>query len=328
MWWQRAWYSPGVHPLLWLLLPLHWLFVLVSCTRRLLYRWGWLPRHKVSAPVIVIGNITVGGSGKTPVTEALVGWLREHGWRPGIVARGYGGRGPFPQIVTDSSDPRRCGDEPLLLVRRCKVPVVVAPDRVDAARTLLAEFPKVNIILCDDGLQHYRLQRDIELVVVDGNRGLGNGWRMPLGPLREPEKRLQQADLVVQNGPSDKHQFGSVFTLQPLGWRRVMDDEPVAKLPVGRVVAVAGIGHPPRFFATLEQSGLRLDATREFPDHYPFSAADFDQLPGHDIVVMTEKDAAKCRSFARPDWYYLPVSAEFNEGFWQQFQLALAAHTK
>ncbi|MDX1706403.1 tetraacyldisaccharide 4'-kinase [Pseudidiomarina sp.] len=328
MWWQRAWYSPGVHPLLWLLLPLLWLFVLVSGIRRLLYQWGWLPQHGVAAPVIVVGNITVGGSGKTPVTEALVGWLREHGWRPGIISRGYGGRGPFPLVVTADSDPQRCGDEPLLLVRRCKVPVVVAPDRVGAARHLLAEFPQVNIILCDDGLQHYRLQRDIELIVVDGNRGLGNGWRLPLGPLREPRKRLSRADLVVQNGHSDAHEFGSVFTLQSMGWRRVIDDEPVPKLPQGRTVAVAGIGHPPRFFATLEKLGLRLDASREFPDHYPFSAADFDQLPAHDIVVMTEKDAAKCRSFARPDWYYLPVSAEFESGFWQQFQIALAAHTK
>src|SRR5690554_2329548 len=197
---QRAWYRAGVDWRLWLLLPLHGLFVMVSWLRQQLYRTGLLKPFKAPVPVIIIGNISVGGTGKTPVTQAVIQWLQQQGYCPAILSRGYGGQGPFPQLVEVNSQAEMVGDEPRLLAARTQVPVVVGPNRGEAIQWLLEHHPKVDIIVSDDGLQHYALARDIEVVVVDGERGFGNGWRLPLGPLREPVSRLNRVDFIVQNG--------------------------------------------------------------------------------------------------------------------------------
>lgn len=321
MFWQRAWYRSGLHPLLVLLLPMHALFVALSAVRRWLYRAGIIATYRAPVPVIVVGNISVGGTGKTPVTEALVQWLKHQGYSPAIISRGYGAQGPFPQIVTASATAQSVGDEPKLLAQRTGVPLAVSPNRQQAIELILQTFPTTDIILSDDGLQHYRLARDIEIAVVDGNRGLGNGWRLPLGPLREPAARLHQVDLVVQNGLSEQN-YGWSFTLKPQRWKRVIDDVEVEQ-PQGDSVAIAGIGHPQRFFETLKQQQLTLKRCIEFADHHPFQAVDFESIESSMNVLMTEKDAAKCRTFAQENWFYLPVSAEFSDEFWQQLQQRL-----
>jgi tetraacyldisaccharide 4''-kinase len=321
MFWQRAWYRAGLHPLLLLLLPLHVLFVGLSTVRRWLFQKGFLAVYRAPVPVIVVGNISVGGTGKTPVTEALAQWLKQHGYQPAIISRGYGAKGPFPQLVTATSLAAEVGDEPRLLATRTSVPLAVGPNRQQAIELLLQAFPATNIIISDDGLQHYRMARDIEIAVIDGSRGLGNGWRLPLGPLRESKQRLQQVDIVAQNGDAET-KLGWVFRLQPQGWKRVKDSQDMPA-PAGECIAIAGIGNPQRFFATLKQQSVELKQCIEFADHHPFSKADFEQFDASLNVLMTEKDAAKCQLFARDNWLYLPVSAEFEPGFWLQFEQRL-----
>lgn len=311
---QRAWYEPRLRWWLWLLWPLQWLFLLLSSTRRWAYQRGWLRVTTLPVPVIVVGNINVGGSGKTPVTLALVRALQAAGWRPGIIARGYGGKGPFPLQVQADTMAQACGDEPKLLQQRLQVPVVVAPDRVAAGRMLLAAHPEVNVLLSDDGLQHYALARSLEMVVIDGQRGFGNGWRLPMGPLREPLSRLAQVDMLLQNGGSSlQHPQAWRFALKPQGWRRVRDQQPIDALPAGDLVALAGIAAPQRFFVTLQQLGVSVRATHAFADHQPYSAALLQPLAAGKILLMTEKDAVKCAAFAGDHWYYLAVDAELPE---------------
>jgi tetraacyldisaccharide 4'-kinase len=325
MWWQRAWYEAKVRPILWLLLPLHSLFVAISSSRRWLYQRGWLASHKAPVPLIVVGNITVGGSGKTPVTLALVKHLQQAGWRPGIISRGYGGKGPFPLLVDGNCNASACGDEPWLLQQRAGVPLVVAPDRVAAARQLCQLHPEVTILVADDGLQHYRLQRDIEVLVIDGRRRFGNGWRLPLGPLREPLQRIEQADFCVQQAGNDGTCSSHFYQIVPAKWRRVSDDSEVDQVNWQQPIALAGIADPQRFFDTVRGLGIAPIACRSFADHHPFSAADFADISAEQVLLMTEKDAAKCRAFAAANWYYLPISAAFADDFWQQIDRRLAA---
>lgn len=326
---QRAWYRKNVSAYLWLLLPLHALFVVISVLRRWRYRLS--PAKPLPVPVIVVGNISVGGTGKTPVTLALVQQLKAQGERPAIIARGYGGKGPFPLRVKSTTPAAACGDEPLLLAQRAEVPVMVAPDRRAAAVRVLEEAPETTVIISDDGLQHYALPRQFEIAVVDAERGLGNGWRLPIGPLREPAARLQQVDAVILNG-SDKKDQGFLrgarehcypMNLTAKSWRRVTDDTEVAALPAGKTLALAGIGNPQRFFATVRSLEPRSFATRDYPDHYQFTAADGAELSDYDVLLMTEKDATKWRGFAHQHCYYLPVSATLPEAFWQQLKVKI-----
>lgn len=308
-WIERHWYRLG--PLHLVLIPLGGLFRLASAARRALYRAGLLRSERLPVPVVVVGNITVGGSGKTPLTLWLAEFLRDRGWRPGIVSRGYGGsaRGPLP--VTAATNPALAGDEPVLLARRSGCPVWVGRDRAAAARALLAAEPECDLILADDGLQHYRLGRDVEIAVVDARRRFGNGLPLPAGPLREPESRLAEADAVVWNGPApDTPRQFSMRLAGDSFWNLL---NPEAGAGPGafrgrRICAVAGIGDPARFFEHLRALGLE-GRCQAFPDHHAYRAADL-RFPDCDAILMTEKDAVKCSAFAAENMWVLPVHAE------------------
>jgi tetraacyldisaccharide 4'-kinase len=300
-----------------LLVPVAFLFGLVVAMRRLLYRAHVLSSERVDVSVIVVGNINIGGSGKTPVVLWLAKYLAEQGWRPGIVSRGYGGRiaslGEAPAEVSIVSDPALVGDEPLLLSRRAGCPVWVGADRVAACRALRTHHPECNVLVLDDGLQHYRLARDVEIAVVD-SRGFGNGHLFPAGPLREPVTRLASMDAVVCNGESGVAGFR--MRLEGGEFVRLTDTGRALQaraLGSNKVHAVAGIGDPWRFFRKLEALGLEV-VPHAFPDHHAFCAADLDFADGLP-VVMTEKDAVKCRSFAQPHFWMLPVTAEIDPAF-------------
>jgi tetraacyldisaccharide 4'-kinase len=310
---EHYWYSNNLVALV--LLLLSWLFCGVVALRRYAYRKGLLPSYRLRVPVIVVGNITVGGSGKTPLVLWLVEFLREAGYRPGIVSRGYGGNSnSAPRAVNAGSDPMEVGDEAVLLARRCACPIRVAPDRVAAARDLPVEC---DVIISDDGLQHYRLRRDIEIAVVDAERGFGNGHCLPAGPLREPLRRLQEVDLIVNNGKRDG--AGYTMLLQELALHNLHNESLTSyatDFHGQKVHAVAGIGHPARFFAHLRRLGLDV-IEHGFPDHHAFTAGEIEFGDGAP-VIMTEKDAVKCRRFAKPHHWYMPVQAELDIAFGKQ----------
>ncbi|MBK1708696.1 tetraacyldisaccharide 4'-kinase [Marichromatium gracile] len=305
----RVWYAR--HWLGVLLAPLGALYCALAMLRRLGFRRGWLASTRLPVPVVVVGNLSVGGTGKTPAVIALARLLREHGWRPAVLTRGYGRREDGVRRVAPSDTPEEVGDEPLLLARHAGCPVVVGADRVAAGRFALDRCD-CDLLLTDDGLQHYRLARDIEIAVVDGRRGLGNRRCLPAGPLREPPRRLEAVDLVLHNGgeaPPGAGRMrlvpGAALALDGSGRSR-----PLAAFRDRRVCAVAGIGNPDRFFAMLETHGLMLDP-RPYPDHHDFTAAEVAAWPAGP-VLMTEKDAVKCARFGGGDHWYVPVEAEFD----------------
>ena len=323
---QAYWYTHRA-ALPWL--PLEALFRGVAAGRRWAYRTGVLPSFSLGVPVVVVGNLSVGGTGKTPLVIAIVKALQRAAYTPGVITRGYGGRAQsWPRPVTPDSDPALVGDEPVLIARHCQCPVVAAPDRVAAGRALLGQHD-CNVIVTDDGLQHYRLKRDVEIVVVDGARGFGNGHCLPAGPLREPVSRLRRADFVVANGEPRAAGFGMTLS----GDTAISCVDASRRSPLNDflsqpVHAVAGIGNPERFFGHLEAAGLRL-VRHVFPDHHRFAARDLrfdDDLP----VLMTEKDAVKCRAMVTDRHWYVPVQAELDAGFFPRLldsiQSALPTH--
>lgn len=283
----------------------------MAAVRRVLYVSGWLRAERLPVPVIVVGNIIAGGAGKTPLTLWLAQGLKAVGRSPGILSRGYGRRGEAPQEVDAGGTALQVGDEPLLLARRSGCPVFVGNDRAAAGRALLAAHPECDLLLCDDGLQHYRLQRDVEIAVVD-RRGFLNGWPLPAGPLREPPGRLCTVDAVVLNGDVKVALEGSpLFSMQLLGSRFYRLDDPrqictVADLAGNRLHAVAGIGEPQRFFDHLHALGLRFSA-HPFPDHHTYGKDDL-SFTG-DAIMMTEKDALKCVGLTALPIWVLPVYA-------------------
>ena len=309
------WYRPRLAARLLPLLPLSWLFRLLSAARRGLYRSGLLASKAPEVPVIVVGNLTVGGSGKTPLVIWLVEQLRAQGWRPGIISRGYGGEQRGIQSIGADSSAALAGDEPLLLARCCAVPVFVGRDRVAAAEALLAAHPDCNVLVSDDGLQHYRLQRRVELVVFDG-RGAGNGHLLPAGPLREPLSRLTQATAVVWNSaPGQRFESAALpqfpMRLEADSFYALHDTQQrcaAADLRGKRLHAIAGIGDPSRFFGTLQTLGLDFVA-HAFPDHHAYVAADLD-FGADAVLLMTEKDAVKCLGLSRHETWVLPVAAQ------------------
>ena len=309
---DSLWY--GNSPLSLLLAPLGWLFCAAAVLRRTAYRLGIARVGRVGAPVIVVGNISVGGTGKTPLVIWMARFLMSRGLRPGIVSRGYRGRAEnWPQQVRVDSDPIVVGDEPVLLARATGCPVVADPDRLRAARSLLVHA-QCDVILSDDGLQHLGMGRDVEIAVVDGIRRHGNGRCLPAGPLREPVSRLASVDMVVSNGGGIGGEFSMLVSAR--GADNLQDEtisEPLERFRPGPVHAVCGIGSPERFFDTLERAGLTL-IRHPFPDHHPFAAADItfdDEIP----VLMTEKDAVKCRRFATARHWCVPVQAELPDAF-------------
>jgi tetraacyldisaccharide 4'-kinase len=307
-WLLRRWYSPDP---IWFLIPLAWVFWLLSGLRRNAYTLKILPSVTLPQPVIVVGNITVGGTGKTPFVIWLAQELRKRGHRPGIVTRGYGGNADTARRAESDSDPGQVGDEALLLVRHSGAPVAVGRDRVAAARLLPLD---VDVILSDDGLQHYRMTRQHEIVLLDGSRGMGNGWLLPVGPLRETESRLGSAQVIIKTVP------GGNFTWPDAKRMRLRADTAVsvkdgkrrdlASFSGQKVHALAGIGNPGQFFATLEAAGLKVEG-RELSDHAVPTEADLDF--GDDLpVFMTEKDAVKCTELALGRHWYLEAAAEFD----------------
>lgn len=312
-WLEDAWYKE-MYLSIWLV-PLSMIYVDVVRLRRFLYRKNLLTSVRLPVPVIIVGNITVGGTGKTPLVVWLVAFLRRQGFKPGVISRGYAGDGEqVIQRVTETSNAAEVGDEPLLLARRCACPVVIGADRPAAARHLLAEND-CDIIVSDDGLQHYALQRDIEIAVIDGQRRFGNLYCLPAGPLREPPERIKQVDLVAVNGGNNMEP--GEYRMECRGDRLINlvsgEQKPLADFVGLACHAVAGIGNPSRFFAALQAAGLNCECLA-FPDHHPFTAADLNFKDGQ-AVIMTEKDAVKCSGFADSHHWYLPIDAELPEAF-------------
>lgn len=303
----------GKSPLWWLLLPLAWLYGLVSGLIRLSYQRGWRKAWRAPVPVVVVGNLTAGGNGKTPVVVWLVEQLQQRGLRPAVVSRGYGGKAThYPLILNQQTSTAEAGDEPVLIFQRTGVPVAVAPKRADAVRALL-DACQPQIIITDDGLQHYALARDKEIVVIDGVRRFGNGWWLPAGPMRERAGRLNTVDAVITNGGQALP--GEIAMQLKPGMAINLasgEQKPVASLE--NVVAMAGIGHPPRFFATLGDCGVTPVKTIGLADHQALLEQDvLAMVKPEQTLVMTEKDAVKCRAFAHENWWYLPVGATLSQ---------------
>lgn len=312
---QRSW--QGWHPITLLLLPISGLFCLLAAIRRFGYRIGILKPRKLRVPVIVVGNITVGGTGKTPLVVWLAKRLMRKGYKPGIITRGYGGNSDvWPCEVTADSRASAVGDEALLLHRRTNCPVFAGPDRWETGEALLATHD-CDLIISDDGLQHYALYRDLEIVVIDGERRFGNGLCLPAGPMRERHWRLNRADLIIANGNgrNDEHTM-LVNGDQALSLDGVME-QPLTAFKGDAVCAVAGIGHPKRFFSMLKKAGLTPECF-SFPDHHKFRKEELEALP-HETVLMTEKDGVKCEQFAQPGYWYVPASAKPDKGFETEF---------
>lgn len=295
-----------------LLLPLSWLFRWLCALRRWLYRVGVLRATRFAIPVIVVGNIAVGGTGKTPLVIALCRYLSQQGYRPAVILRGYGGTSQQPTRVTIDTDPRLVGDEAVLIKHHIDCPVIIARRRVAAVRYVEA-FTDCNVVISDDGLQHYALARDIEIAVIDGARRMGNGQCLPAGPLREPVARLAAVDLQVYQGQQAPAGAYALYLL-PQCLVSVKDFSTTRALTqplVQPVHRLAGIGHPERFFKLCDSLQL-MGSSHSFADHHFFSVEDVD-YPG--IVIMTEKDAVKCRAFADERHWFLRVDAKVDTVF-------------
>ena len=317
---QQSWYNKS--SLTTLLQPLSWIYCLLILIRRFFYRIKIFKTSHLNVPVIVVGNLTVGGTGKTPLVIELANLLKEHGYRPGVISRGYGGRArTWPQQVRWDGDPSMVGDEAILIARRTRCPMAVGPNRVASALALL-KYTDCNVIISDDGLQHYALGRDVEIAVADGIRRYGNEKCLPAGPLREPIKRLEQVNFKITNGIAGPDEFSMNYKAEKL--RRA--DTPdvtldLASLKNQTVHAVAGIGNPQRFFDDLKASGLDI-IEHAYPDHYPFKKADLD-FGEIQPIVITEKDAVKCQRFYLHNVWYQPIKAVLDNQFTEQLLVVL-----
>ena len=335
---EQAWYKKaGWLILLW---PIALVYQLLAQLRRSLQQVKSRPSHH-TVPVIVIGNLTAGGTGKTPLLIALAQHLKAGGLRPGVISRGYGGQGAnYPMQVGASDNPAIAGDEPVLIARKTECPVVIDPDR-KAALACLLESNAVDVVLSDDGLQHYKLFRDIEIVVVDGQRKFGNGMCLPAGPLREPIKRLQEIDFVVVNGVvNTDNSDESALPILKSAVHMTMEPKLLVNLATGekrpfggapfkignKIQAVSGIGNPKRFYSLLEKLPYPIEPLA-FPDHHQFVESDFqsDEFEAHQPIVMTEKDATKCESFAKNNFWYLETEVSLSESFLTKFSGKLKA---
>jgi tetraacyldisaccharide 4'-kinase len=316
---ESLWYrlSPW-HILLW---PLSLLYGAVTAIRRWFYCAGIFKIEALPVPVIIVGNITAGGSGKTPLVMWLVEFLRNNGYQPGVISRGYGREGHEMREVSLQSKAAEVGDEPLLIFRRAACPVVVGLDRVSAAKTLLQNNPQVNVLISDDGLQHYQLARNMEICVVDGARRWGNGLLIPAGPMRESITRLDTVNAIIINGDEinnsiKSNNYKSAMKLVGAQFLQLGNPQQTARaenFQSKNIHAIAGIGNPARFFAHLKSLGLQF-TEHAFPDHHVFTAEDI-AFENAEVILMTEKDAVKCETFATEHCWSLAVNAELENNF-------------
>lgn len=320
---QQRWYQKDT-PAPLLLRPLEFLFKYIVRNKFARYQKGLLSSYRAPVPVVVVGNITVGGTGKTPMILWLIESCRQRNLKVGVVSRGYGAHPPqLPWRVNADDSAETAGDEPLLIVQRTGVPLVISPKRNEAVQALLAK-ESFDIILSDDGMQHYALERDVEIVLVDAARGFGNGHCLPAGPLREPLERLKSVDCILFNGAAEDSNQGFAVNLKASKWINVRNNQACALdqlVTEEKVHAVAGIGNPQRFFNSVAELGFSAE-THAFADHAQYRAEDFAFTEGK-TLLMTEKDAVKCRQFAQENWWYLAVDAEPSPAFiaWWEEQL-------
>ena len=297
-----------------LLLPFSAVFLLISFVRKILYRFNFLRSFKLKIPVIVVGNITSGGTGKTPLIIYLANELKKNGYRPGIISRGYGSKGGGMIEASQKNDAADVGDEPMLIQKHTHLPVFVSKDRVSAAKALLKKYKKTDVILSDDGMQHFRLKRDIEVLVIDGTRKFGNGYLLPAGPLREFSSKLKTVDAIVCN---HKKVIDGSYLMKYKGYflinLKTNKKIHLNNLRLKNIHAIAGIGNPNRFFDYLKTFNIEFNSSI-FQDHYRFSKKDFRNMNDKNII-MTEKDAIKCQKFSRKNFWYLPVTAEVDSKF-------------
>lgn len=309
----RFWYRDSLSFLMLPLLPFSWLFHLCVKVRKSFYDFGIFKRYHFEVPVIVVGNITAGGTGKTPFVIWLANFLKTQGYRPGIVSRGVGGKKhKLPHWVDANDTAEVVGDEALLLMKNTACPVVLCKDRVAAVRTLL-QGTKCNVVLSDDGLQHYRLGRALEIALIDGVRRFGNHCMLPAGPLREKPARLKTVDFVLENRDESLNDMSMVYQPSHLIALNKRVQIPMSDFSNKKVHAVAGIGHPQRFFDLLKKEGFEC-IVHVFPDHAHYQQQDFDfkdNLP----IIMTEKDAVKCVHFAKENYWYLPITVKISLTF-------------
>ena len=301
-----------------MLLPFYAIFFILSFIRLWLYKFRILKINDSSLPVIVVGNITLGGTGKTPIVISIVNYLESQNKKVGVVSRGYGGKYSQDSLeVSVTSDPVQCGDEPLLIKQQTEVPVVVAKKRTKAIEFLIKKY-SLDVIVSDDGLQHYSMGRDIEIAVIDGHSRLGNGFFLPAGPLREAKSRLKSVDFIINNG---SHFEGEVSSeIEPHEYINLVTNEVkgLEYFKGKKCYAVAGISKPDNFFSILQKNGVKL-IPKPFPDHYAFSEKDLALNENHPII-MTSKDCVKCVLFATEQMWYLSVSAKINSNFYQQLE--------
>lgn len=305
---ERIW--SGQSALYLLLLPLSGLYGLITLGLRFCYQRGWKKSWRAPVPVVVVGNLTAGGNGKTPVVIWLVENLQCRGLRVGVASRGYGGKADaYPMILDSHITTAQAGDEPVLIFQRTGAPVAVSPNRCQAVKALL-QHTDIDLIITDDGLQHYALQRDFEIVVIDAVRRFGNGHWLPAGPMRERASRLNSIDAVIVNGNGQGQGSEIGMALQPGDAVNLLTGQCLPVNLLSDVIAMAGIGYPPRFFATLHRVGVKVLREVAFVDHQVYQAAALKALAAEEqTLLMTEKDAVKCRSFAQANWWYLPVNA-------------------
>ena len=311
---EKLWY--GKNKSFWLLLPFSLLYGCISFIRRQLYKFGIFKAWQSPIPIIVIGNLSAGGNGKTPLAISLIEALKAKGLKVGLVSRGYGGKSDhYPLILDEHTTTAQAGDEPILIYQRTQIPIAVAPKRVEAVKELLKSY-QLDVVLTDDGLQHYALARDIEIVVVDGKRLFGNGWWIPAGPMRERTNRLKSVDLIMINGDSSgdiSNQYpDKTYTMQltPSYAVNLLTNEKSQLSALHHICAIAGISNPKRFFDMLIKMNADLLHTESFADHQNFSLPLLEKIAeSNQTLLMTEKDAVKCRQFALPNWWYLPIDA-------------------
>ncbi len=304
--------------------PLAWIFKIIIFIRRWFYRLGIFKTHALGIPVIVVGNISVGGTGKTPLVIWLANYLKAAGYKPGIISRGYFGQARrWPQQVRPDADPIIVGDEALVISRRTGCPMAVGPDRVASANAL-RRYAKVDVILSDDGLQHYALDRQIEIAVIDGVRRFGNGYCLPAGPLRESASRLHEVDFLVTNGTAMQQEYPMRYTSMDAINLQTGMHRPLDEFKSESAIAIAAIGNPDRFFNFMRSYGIRM-TTRAFADHHFFEPTDL-AFTEDQTVLMTEKDAVKCERFSKPSWWYVPIDAHMPDEFGMRLLTLLEKH--